>query len=639
MALAALGAGGCRWLASYGSAASDAAVADAFGDHDGGGGEGQGFDGRADRDGGADAAGDGASPDGSSVDAGPPSPLCYQGWCWVGQPTNQFEAVWALDTGGIMGLEVVAVGRVGTVFGFANGKFNTQRVGGDVDYSDIWGDGAGNSWIVGSSGSVLHRPAQGGSWQVEALPPAVAGRRIHGVWGEGTSNGSVWAVTDEQILRRDHGTAQWTIHEERAGAKLRDVWGTGPLKVLVFDQSGEILEGTDSGTAFSPIDQIAVSPVEAGFAIGSDYYLAAGSAGLGWGPTGAIIKVGGFLPRALHGAVAESIWAVGDQGQLLRGQKGSWAQDAAAAQPLRGVWALGADDVVLCGEAGYLAYRSKTKQAWVQNSVMQLFIDVHVAPSGDAFVLAASNTVRHIEPSGVDSASSPFGAPPNAGTPKAIWASSATDVWVATSKGLYQRDGSGGWPQRLAGAVEAIWGDGVDNLWATAGQVIMRSRPAEPLANASAPSTFGQYTAISGRGQRVVAGTNLGQVVLLQSNSWTQLATLAAPGEVLALAIADTATIYAVVKGLVSNTLQRWTGPSPGQWQLLSTAAFSQDIWTSAAGELWLATKQGQVRRFDGSNWFDEPRLTHHSLQALHGSVNGSRLFAVGQHSTLLWRK
>lgn len=636
MVAAALGSGGCRWLAGYDSAASDSVVADAFGDHD---------DGRTDRESGADAAGDGTRADGASVDArpgvdaGPPSPLCYQGWCWVGQPTNQLEAVWALDKGGATGLEVVAVGRLGTVLGFANNTFTTERVGGDVDYLDIWGDGAGNSWIVGSSGTVLHRPAQGSSWQPEVLPLAAAGRRIHGVWGEGTSIGSVWAVTDEQILRRDHATAQWTIHEEKAGAKLRDVWGTGPSKVLVFDQSGQVFAGTDSGMMFSQIAQLAVSPVEAGFVIGSEYYAAAGNVGLAFGPVGGVVSIAGFAPRAIHGVVPQGIWAAGDLGQVSRGQSGSWTIEVSADRPLRGVWALGADDVVLCGEAGYLAYRSKTKQAWVQNSVMQLFIDVHVVPSGDAFVLAASNTVRHIEPSGVDSASSPFGAPPNAGTPKAIWASSATDVWVATSQGLYQRDGNGAWSQRLAGAVAAIWGDGVDNLWVVSGQVVLRTKPGKPLENALAPTTFGQYTAISGRGQHIVVGTSLGQVVLLQAGSWTLLGPLASPpGKVLALAIGDTATLYAVVEGVVSNTLQRWTGPSPGQWAVVSSAAFSEDIWMSAVGELWLATKQGKVRRFDGTSWFDEPSLTHNSLQAIHGS-SGMRLFAVGQHSTMLWRK
>lgn len=179
---------------------------------------------------------------------------------------------------------------------------------------------------------------------------------------------------------------------------------------------------------------------------------------------------------------------------------------------------------------------------------------------------------------------------------RAVWGSSANDVWMVGSAGTILRWNGSAWSLLPAGStnqLNAVWGTSASDVW---------------IAGAAGTLLHWNGTALT----PVASGTSV---------------------ELLGLGGTSAADAWAVGS---SGKILHWNGTA---WSSAPTGLYSvlRAVWASSAADAWAVGDDGVVLRWNGTSWVSVATGITESLESVWGS-SATDVWAVGsQGSTLHW--
>lgn len=172
-------------------------------------------------------------------------------WSTVTPPeSNDFQDIWG------SGNELWVLGASGRVYRYRDGVWKTEVIGDDL--KALWGVGPDQVWVVGATGTIRRRNADG-NWEKEPLTGGGSSFTFNAIWGSSATH--LWAVgTGGNIYRRDpactSASCSWlpqTVPSPPSGG-FTSVWGTpSGNKVWVVAGSGDIHHYNGSTWTTQPI--------------------------------------------------------------------------------------------------------------------------------------------------------------------------------------------------------------------------------------------------------------------------------------------------------------------------------------------------------------------------------------------------
>ena len=241
-------------------------------------------------------------------------------WSLVSAPTNQ-----RLSAVKITGITTgVAVGDSGTYLIYGGGtSWTTENVGPTQHVKNFYGveaTPAGEVWIVGDSGLVLHAPTLLGGWSQETSNVSVT---LFAIWRVGTD---LYAVGDGGVVIHSTGGGTWTALASPTSDSLLAASGLSDSIVVAVGAGG--IGALYNGTSWTS-DQTGVSKDLRSIAVIGD--------------------------SQVHNA-----WAVGDGGLILHSTSagtGTWtAQTSGTVQSLFGIAVDSTGNPVTVGAAGTILH-------------------------------------------------------------------------------------------------------------------------------------------------------------------------------------------------------------------------------------------------------------------------------------------
>jgi hypothetical protein len=195
------------------------------------------------------------------------------------------------------------------------------------NYSAVWGTGADDVYIVGSTkssggyitfGIIFH--LSGGSWSSLApVPPNGYYGPLAAIWGSGTSTRFITSMEGEIIRNADRDY----FYQYSA---LRSVWGSGPDDVYAVGYS------TQMGAAFGMVFH---------------------RTGTSWNMLIPPSGMGNFLFNGIWGSGSTDIYVVGRPAVIYHGRGGSWVTDSQpGTSDLYAVWGTDPRNVYVVGDSG-----------------------------------------------------------------------------------------------------------------------------------------------------------------------------------------------------------------------------------------------------------------------------------------------
>lgn len=456
------------------------------------------------------------------------------------------------------------------------------------------GDGANEVWAVGDAGAVLH--LDGARWAREATPTVVDLNAVYV-----SAAGPVYAVGDSgaMLIRPRTPGAEWSVLRpaQASSPSLRavagaggEVWAAGDSGTLVQYQSGGTVQVVSCPTSFSVTALAVPAPGEVWIATvaGEIWQRSAGQ----WRAL-SLGKSAGAALRGLSGPDRAHLFAVGEQGEMLRydGQQWSTLVARQTRYSLTGVWA---DAEAVYAVGGGAALRA-TAQA-------PTFTAIPVPPNGSLSdvigaagqVWAVGSVVARFDGAGFQELASQGLPVPLYG----VWGSGPQDLWVA-GDGLYHHDGlnfsAARDPALLGARLRAVGGASATDLWAVgeAGLVL-------------------RYN-----------GAQWTRVVLpeLAERTLTSVAALG-PDDVWIVGEA--------------NTVLHWDGRSLASAASLAAEGASWTrVWARGPNDVWAVSSRGAVWRTVGSDWAPMAGMPNEALEAVGGARAGA-VYLAGQHGALL---
>ena len=458
----------------------------------------------------------------------------------------------------------------------------------------------------------------GGFCQYNPLPSSYA---INGLWGSGPKD--VWAVgtTPSTIMHYDGSV--WTAAANPNLNPLTRIWGSGPTDVWALGGSSLLHYG---GSAWSAV---------------SGSGLATFNSGATTGPT--------------------NIWVAGDSGQVVHFDGNSWTPAFSAPEVWSSMWAGSPSDIWGLNAAGSLYHyngQAVTKDPsplFTGKTLTSLWgtapNDVWVASLTEVFRWDGTAWTAQVTDSGVMlggiSGSGGAGGP---------------DAWFAATSGrVFHHKGTADclashtcWslaptPSMFTGVLRAIWGSSASDLWA-AGDFGGISHfdgsqwKLDPSVGGSNQNLLGVF----------VTAVNINVNPVVSSLANTQIITYDnAVGINASSAPTGMAAIYGVTVGTANeiwavggaNTILRSTdgkafaAPS-GVTTPAGTHTALTGVWITTASTsnrtYFVTGDNGYVARWDGAAWTQlSCPATTATLKSIHGSgTSGTNLYAVGTGGT-----
>ncbi|MBN1774630.1 MAG: DUF4215 domain-containing protein [Deltaproteobacteria bacterium] len=267
-------------------------------------------------------------------------------WCPVaGLPTTQdLFAVRGSGAG-----DVWVVGNAGTILHWDGTAWSSVSGGGSRVLRSVFAASPAAAWAVGDAGAIL--AWNGTTWSAESAPAGTG--NLRGVWG--FSAAEVWAVGDGgRILRRTAGG--WASVGGGTTLDLGGVWGAAANDV--FACAGHKTYTRWNGTAWSSgtlgdgnFDAYAI----AGSSADSIWTVGSVGASRHWAGSGwSTVVTGVTTPlRGAHAPSRSEAWAVGDGGTIRRWDGTAWsASTSGTTRTLYGVWGPSASEVWVVGASG-----------------------------------------------------------------------------------------------------------------------------------------------------------------------------------------------------------------------------------------------------------------------------------------------
>lgn len=284
-------------------------------------------------------------------------------------------------------------------------------------------------------------------WTAQATPDNQGNR---GVWGAAATNAFVASWTG--VLRNNGGG--WAQVPAVRWRTMNDVYGFAANNVWAVGEQGTILRF--NGTAWSALRYDGTSVAALSL---SDWSVPARK----------------YALRAVWGASASSVFAVGDSGRVLRYDGSAWTAPASGVTAaITDVWGSSATNVYFTTAAGTLL-------RW-NGSAISAVAGVQ-APGGlNAVWGTAANNVYAAGDRGIlyryDGTAWQRIRLPTRAALYALWGSSASNVFVGGDAGaLYRWDGTRWTPEKSPGGnsqILGLWGSGTDVFAAGAGGLVAK---------------------------------------------------------------------------------------------------------------------------------------------------------------------
>ncbi len=398
------------------------------------------------------------------------------------------SAIWAADTDAAF-----AVGAAGTIVRFDGVAWTEDASGTTADLHDVRGRTASDVYAVGDAGTVRHW--DGAAWTAMDAPVATALRRVavdatrvivvgddgtlvvhDGAWqvvdtqttadllGVATLAGTSVAVGAGGTILVDDG-AGWTAATTTATADLRGVYGHAVDGWFAGGDAGVLLardadvwrplslgRGVSGSVGQTFVELGSTSDIRVS-ALGTEDIVS--FEGAAWSRV-AVPVVDTIL--AIWGSSSRDVFAVGRNGAILHHDGLTWtAQASGTGVDLRGVWGAAPDDVYAVGDAGTVLHFDG--DAWTT---------VRTGDEPLAGVFAAPGLVLVLAPTGVHRLEGASLVVDQVMDARAVWGSSATDVWVVGDR-LRHWDGVAWSGPSTTVDLHAVSGSGATSLFALGG--------------------------------------------------------------------------------------------------------------------------------------------------------------------------
>jgi hypothetical protein len=345
------------------------------------------------------------------------------------------------DLNGIIGLaddDYYIVGQTAKLIHYDGSDFiDITNLPTTMNLYGIWGNDASDMMLVGDK-TVLTGPVTS---LTQETVPIVAGWRA--VWGTGEHR----YVTGELGKMLHYDGSKWEKMVTGTEQSLLAIWGFGTDDIFAVGEAATIVHF--DGEKWSPMDAFGTEETRFLDVWGSasdDVYVTA-QIETDQGPLGYLLHFDGnswkialagtaVNLRHIHGSSDENVFAVGQQGTIVRYDGKGWGlspvdpieqedgSEYVVSQGLFGVFAQADDDVWAVGEGGVIAHYD-----------------------GSSFKLSGlfDNTLR------------------------AVWGISPENLWAVGNAGVIMRFDGQQWSMEESGIVAtiyAIWGDGAGNIYA-----------------------------------------------------------------------------------------------------------------------------------------------------------------------------
>jgi len=444
--------------------------------------------------------------------------LWFGGTAWTRQSigtTSNLHGVWAAakDDAWLVGDDGVLI--------HWNGKGYVPFKVTSLDLQSVWGTASDDVWVVGnvhgipqnSTASALHW--DGRTWTRSDLPTlwitALWGRARDDYWAAGgqlcTDNlcfpsssmtlhydGNRWtpamaaAGATNSFLRASDGEGYWISGGDGDGVTLRhlvgstwvnlytnpamsslapaglwgpsgsDLWSADPLGAKILHWDGARLTS-------------APTPLEGQSFWGSadgDAWEVGANGGIAHGPPWSAISTGehGTTPWALlSGSGADDVWYL--NGALLHFDGSSWTKSSVSASTWNGLYAKDKNNAWVTDSNGSVAHWDGSQWTKLPPSPARLQQRIWASSPSDVWLTVSGAEYDHFDgASWKHLYTCQYG-----GTARALWGSSATDLWGAADHvGLFHVTGGAAQPTCSVDAnvtgVLAIWGRSASDIWA-----------------------------------------------------------------------------------------------------------------------------------------------------------------------------
>lgn len=370
--------------------------------------------------------------------------------------------VWTADAA-----TAFAVSEAGNIWRWNGSGWKSEQGASNEFLLDVWGFDTDRLWTAGSQGSVQRRGESG--WSQVAMLNA----SIHGLWG--ASENDIW-IAGDGIFRTDGTTFVPKPLEGNYprvpygggvhGSAANDVWFAGSGCRLVHW----------NGAGLTDHSKGPVQILRGIWAADADTAFAVGDAGtvMRWNGRSWIEEdlrqLGAGALQAVWGRDRQNVWTVGKDSKIFKWDGQSWtAQDPGIPVDLYGVWGLPGGRIGAVGSGGSAVEsidgKSWSKVAGVSTETLRA---IWSDGASDAWIVGDNGTIARW------GAGEPVAMMSNSTLPlTAVWGSSDHDVWITTDTAgmgtILRWDGSAF--QTLSTGSEgralyAVWGAGPDDVWA-----------------------------------------------------------------------------------------------------------------------------------------------------------------------------
>lgn len=336
-----------------------------------------------------------------------------------------------------------------------------------LDYwGSVWGTKANDVWTVSQAG-VYHW--DGDTW-TSLTPPSW--REVEGapiLWGKTTDD--VTVLIDERTLFHWDGSSWESAEPPPAfylgGTGPGDAWFHSPGESFLWRQREGVWEMYQSPTPYmhavwSHSDNEAWV-LSGGWPVYSFLHFD----GTDWSFAGSVSE----RLDAIGGSSPDDIWAVGEQGAIIRVSNGRYEeQRTGSIVDLNDVFGFSERELWAIGAGGTLLRRSETEWQPIQAPTQQDLTAIGGISPSDLWVVGARGATLHFD--GKNWSNVPTGTSRDL---SAVWASGPADVWAGTRQVpgaptvLLHWDGTAwsNWTGRgLSGSVFGFWGAAPNDVWA-----------------------------------------------------------------------------------------------------------------------------------------------------------------------------
>ena len=438
--------------------------------------------------------------------------LHYDGKRW--QVMNSGVSGDLSGVGGGSATDVFAVGVKGTLLHYDGSNWTPVNTGSSNDLNSVWGSSESDVYIVGDNGTILH-----------SAPPSPGKLEF-----------------DRSSYRTDEGKGNQTI------TVIRTEGASGTVTVDYFISDGSATEGNDyrgsSGTLtfgegerqktfeISILDDtlaemsetvlMALSNPTGGATLGSQsssVLSIADNDGIEWtrmnsGATQTLTQIWGISET--------DIFAVGDNGTLLRYDSGNWIlMSGRTTEGLHGVWGNSGTNVFAVGDKGTILRYDGNAWNLMETGTTDGLQGIWGSSGTDVFAVGDNGVVLHYDGSGW--------TPMNQGKTEGlhgVWGSSGTDVFAAGDNGTILHYDGNGWHSLSTGitiGLRGVWGSSKTDIFAVGdnGTILHYDGSNWTLMNGDTDRHLWHVWGTAGTD--VFAVGNLGTILHYDGTRWTPM--------------------------------------------------------------------------------------------------------------------